>query len=493
MKKRIIFVVLSIMFLVLSSTGHSSFVKNNYEFDFDPLVDIEVTVEINTIRYLEDESSQSTQAISTAKNRLRLFFEYTKWQINKNRFTDEKPSMYVKVFINNVEFTSPVYHDTYYVYDANFSATLDVPDDVEFVDITIQLWKKNIDEDILLDISPIKEEYEANMIYSIATGHWTGDDYLGDKSGYGRLNGCDDGSVYKNEGDCEIWFNIYQNTYDDSGIPYWMQVYVYGIDPMQNNTGIDYNGNGIPLEWEWKWGYDPFEYVDQNTLDPSGDAITNYEKYLTRDYGSDPFRKEIFVQMDVMEEGPNGEKTQFPDGGIELLTTAFNRQNVVLHLDTGRTVPFYEELNWSEIRNIYHNYFIIDEEERWRENVFHYGLIIYDVTEGTPPGFAFYKNAFVVVSQAMEEYHKSPFLSSREVIYASAFMHELGHTFGFWPIPGHNRRSIYPWQLMYWRNLPYNSCMNYGWMYIIVDYSDGSGVRPDIDDWQRINYHYFKS
>jgi hypothetical protein len=493
MNKKIVLVLSCVLLLIITSSVTSSSSNKLTINDFDPLVDIEVTVKIDTIRYLEDETSDSTQAISNARNRFKLFLEYIRWQLHKNDISDEKPSMYVKVFINDVEFTSPVYSNTYYVYDANFTATLNVPDDVEFVDITIQLWQQRDEGDRLLDISPNEGKYEANMIYSIATGHWTGDDYLGDPSGYGRLNGCDDGSVYKNEGDCEIWFDIFQNTYDGSGIPYWMQVYVYGIDPMENNTGIDYNGNGIPLKWEWKWGYDPFEYIDHTILDASGDAISNYEKYLTRDYGSDPFRKEVFVQMDVMEDGPNGEITQFPPDGIELLKTAFNRQNIVIHIDTSRTVPFYEELSYSQIRSLYQDFFIIDEEERWREDVFHYGLIIYDVTEGTPPGFAFRRNAFVVVSQAMEEYYKSPFLSSREVIYASAFMHELGHTFGFWPIPGHNRRSIYPWQILYWQNLPYNSCMNYGWMYVIVDYSDGSGVVPDLNDWQRISYSYFKS
>jgi hypothetical protein len=34
--------------------------------------------------------------------------------------------------------------------------------------------------------------------------------------------------------------------------------------------------------------------------------------------------------------------------------------------------------------------------------------------------------------------------------------------------------------------------MNYGWMYKLVDYSDGSREEPDIDDWERINYYAFE-
>lgn len=477
--------------MLMFTTVNSARINQKNDINFDPLVDIEVTVEIKTIRYLEDETSQSTQGISTAKRRIALFREFIKWQLNKDKITEDEPSMYVKVLINGVEFVSPVYNDTFYVYEPNFSATLNVPNDVEFVDVKIQLWSSEENCDKLLDISPIYGKYDADMVYSVATGHWTGEDYLGDPSGYGRLNGCDDGSIYKNEGDCELWFDIYQNDYDGDGIPYWMEVNVYGTDPEVDDTGIDYNCNGIPIEWEWRWGYDPFEYINHTELDPSGDAISNYEKYLTRDYGSDPFRKEVFVKMDIMEEGPNGEKSYFPNESLELLYTTFNRQNIILYIDTGEKVPFYDKPNYSQIMDIYNNYFIKDENESWRENVFHYAIILYNLTEGTPPGFAFRRNAFILSSEILEEFCKNPFFGSRNVIYASCFIHELGHTFGFWPIPGHNRRSIYPWQPLYWYNLAYKSCMNYGWMYMLVDYSDGSAVAPDLNDWERINYRYF--
>lgn len=480
------------------TTVNSTFINQaNESVNFDPLVDIEVTVKIKTIRYFEDATSQSTKDISNAKKRLDLFEEKINWHLNKNRIIHDKPNMYVKVFINDVEFISPVYPDTYYVYDPEFSATLNVPNDVEFVYITIQLWHSGENCEKILDISPAPDTYEANIVYSIATGHWTGDNYVDAPSGYGRLNGCDDGSIYKDEGDCELWFDVYQNTYDGSGIPYWMQVYEYNTDPTVDNTGTDYNDNGIPIEWEWKYGFDPFSNENYADLDSSGDAITNYEKYLTWEYGSDPFRKEVFVKMDIMETGPNCKKTYFPDNSIELLKTAFNRQNIMIHIDTGKnernnTVPFYDEANFSQIKGIYNNYFIRDENESWHEDVFHYAIIIYNVPEGTAPGFAFRRNAFIVASQGMEKNCKNPFFGTRDVIYASAFMHELGHTFGFWPIPGHNHRSVTPWQLLFWYNLAYNSCMNYGWMFQIVDYSNGSGPWPDRNDWERMDYNHFK-
>ena len=50
------------------------------------------------------------------------------------------PDFFVKVFINDIEFTSNVWRDTKYVYDPDWSATLNVPDEQEFVNIKIQLF-----------------------------------------------------------------------------------------------------------------------------------------------------------------------------------------------------------------------------------------------------------------------------------------------------------------------------------------------------------------
>jgi hypothetical protein len=58
------------------------------------------------------------------------------------------------------------------------------------------------------DTSLLDKHY-GNLSYNLKVGHWTGDDYIGDPSGYGRLNGCDDNSIYQQDRDCELWFDIY--------------------------------------------------------------------------------------------------------------------------------------------------------------------------------------------------------------------------------------------------------------------------------------------
>jgi hypothetical protein len=40
---------------------------------------------------------------------------------------------------------------------------------------------------------------------------------------------------------------------------------------------------------------------------------------MTSEWGSDPFRKDVFVEMDIMAEGPNGEITYFPENSKELI------------------------------------------------------------------------------------------------------------------------------------------------------------------------------
>jgi hypothetical protein len=471
-KKLICLGIVAIFLLLMNSAISADGVIGKE--DFDPLVDLEVTVEIQKIRAFDKDDRQVLKR------------EYV------DRTSD--PDFYVKIFINNEEFTSDTWQDTKYIYDTPFSATLNVPDEEEFVDIKIQLWDWNSNGDNLCDIG--NENDDVELIYSIKTGHWTGDDQLEDPSGYGRLNGCDDGSMYRHERDCEIWFNIFQNDFDDDFIPYWIEVNEYGTNPEINNLGEDADADDVPIEWEWKWGYDPFQLDNHANLDPEGDSIDNVEEYLTSKHDSDPFRKDMFMELDQMDESPTGQKSLMPDGSKEILYTAHNRQNVVYHLDDGSwedtgsdMIPFDESTNNQELQSIYNQYFL--QGENWRRGVFHYGVLIYQ--SEWVNGNAFGSNRFQVSANGMEDKASSSSFLNRDTVYASAYMHENGHTLGFWPVPGHNRRSYYPWQMGWWLARPYKSCMNYGYMYTSVDYSDGSRLIRDYDDWTRMDLTSFEN
>ena len=479
--------------------------------DFDPLVDISVTFELLKIRSLEKNDNH----------------------LNVKEFIDKHtaPDFFVKVWINDEAFTSPIWRNTRYVYNPDWEVTADVPDDEEWVNITIQLWDWNLGLNQKCDISgyqeTIKDSYDVQLFYNVKSGHWTGDDYAeeyqidSDPSGYGRLNGCDDGSVYQHDFDAELWFNIYQNDYDGDGMPYWIEENIFNTDSTIDDRGRDEDHDNVPLEWEWKWGheflwnwqqqeyihnwiYDPFRWENHSHLDPDADGLSNYEEYLTSEWFSDPFRKDLFVEQDIMETGPNGERTQFPEESKELLRTAYDRQNIVYHLDDGcmgggELLPFDDSATDEEIRDIYWNYFLHQDEDNWRFGVFHYGLVLYNAERF--PGFALWGGVHPVIDSyqisavGMDKQARYPW-TKREIVYASAYMHECGHTLGIFNdnTPGcDDQEGKYIWQLNWWKWRPYKSVMNYGYMYLMVDYSDGSRGKNDFDDWNRIDFTFFQT
>jgi len=471
--------------------------------DLDPLSDVEVTVDIKKIRSLEadDVQPETIDGIDPLG----------------------KPDFYVKVFINGEEHVSPVWRNQKYVYE-EWSATADVPDDVEYVDVVIELWDKNPGLDRLCDLSTndamYPYSYTVNLTYSIKTGHWCGDDYVPyeeywcgpDRSGYGRLNGCDDNSQYHHDRDCELWFDIRQSDPDGDGIPYWTEANVYGTDPGVDNTGEDADGDGVPIEWEHTWGhalvvnwwrdtiypvwyYDPFVAENHSELDPDGDGLTNVEEYLTSQWGSDPFRDDLFIELDQMEADNNGEPASvLPEGAKERLQTAYDKHNIVYHLDDGcmdggEMLPFEEETGVEELREgYYQDYFLHGDKDNWRQGVFHYGLVIWD---GGFNGYGIRRDMWQISARYVEQKCRQLFFVDEDIVYASVFMHETGHSLNIRNPGVDNFDAIYPWQPEYWKYRPYRSCMNYGHTYTLVDYSDGSNGMNDFDDWDTLDLTYF--
>ncbi|MEM4257593.1 MAG: hypothetical protein QXL17_00360 [Candidatus Thermoplasmatota archaeon] len=455
------------------SVSSKQIVQPCFSEDYDPLVDVEVTVQIQKIRALDKQDFQVFQ---------RSYVDRT-----------SDPDFCVKIIINDVEFVSTIWRDTTYIYEPDFSATLNVPDDQEFVTVKIQLWDWNDDGDVLCDIG--NQTDDVTLSYSIKTGRWTGDDRYGDPSGYGRLNGCDDGHIYGGRRDAELWFTIFQNDFDGDSAPYWVEVYEYSTNPEIDDRATDIDHDAVLFSWEHYWGYNPGTAENHQTMDPDHDSLNNIEEYLTFQWGSDPFRKDLFVELDEMA-GPDGIRLVFPPEAKELLYTAYNRYNIVYHLDDGswdqtgsEMVPYQAASNWDDLDMIYYNYFLHGSGDNWRRGVFHYGVLVYNcVVAG---GNAFGSNRFQISAKFLEEKAALPLLR-RDIVYASAYMHETGHTLGFYPIGGHDENSKYPWQLGWWKWRPYKSCMNYGYMYQMVDYSDGSRPVNDFNDWERMDLIYFE-
>jgi hypothetical protein len=507
MKNKCLILIISLSFLINVFLVSGEKINE----DIDPLVDLSVTVEIKKIRSLE----KSDLGLSP---------------IDKiDPISD--PDFYVKVYINDEEFKSQIWKNTKYVINPQWSATLDVPDEEEYVNITIQLWDADPGGDKLCDISEnygnLKDNYEVDLLYNLKTAHWYGNDWLPsiwgdiDRSGYGRLNGCDDNSYYQDNRDCELYFDIYQNDYDNDGIPYWTELNIFNTDPTINNIGEDNDEDGIPIEWEFKWGfyqtidwenltwtydwrYDPNIWDDHKNIDEDDDGIDNYEEYLTSQWGSDPFRKDLFVELDQMDAGPNEEPASImPEGAKDLLQIAYNKHNLVYHLDDGswentasEIIPFDEEtsMDWfdsdNELFQMYNDYFLHNNEDNWRRGVFHYGVLVYQCSVAN--GNAFSSDAFQISSNGLDEKARSLPWLDRDIVYASAYMHECGHTLDIINPGVDDQNSKFPWQINWWKWRPYKSVMNYGYMYLMVDYSDGSRGLNDFDDWHEMDLKSFQ-
>jgi hypothetical protein len=484
--------------------------------DLDELVDLEITVTIKEIRALD---------------KIDIF---------------DNADFYVKVYINDEDWwTTDVWNNKNYVYPY-VSNTIDVSDLEENVNIKIQLWDSNPNKDVLCDIDGVYDEdgwdeKDINLVYSLKTGHWRGEDFNSpnvndDLSGYGRANGCDDNSYDTWDLDCELLFDITQNDYDDDGIPYWTEVNIYGTNPEEDDTGLDEDEDDIPIEWEHKWGhyfkwdsnseswehnwiYDPFEWNDHENLDPDEDGLQNDEEYLTSEWGSDPFCQDIFLELDQMEVV--GDKGSYvPKLGKEMFRDALAKHNIVLHIDDheedtmkgGEIIPFVEEVPSGGQKTIYRDYFLHNGLNKWRQGIFHYGVVVYRY-QGLA-GFAFrgggYSYPYLDGMLITSRYHDK--MSARTLknilntmvlndakrkaqVYASVLMHETGHVLGInrGNTPGCDNRDTYtPSQTGWWTYAPYRSCMNYRYLFEILDYSDGSRGKNDFDDWNRIDLTRFQ-
>ncbi|UCH72171.1 MAG: hypothetical protein JSW62_01085 [Thermoplasmatales archaeon] len=428
---------------------------------------------------------------------------------------NEKTSYYYIAVLDDYEYRGRDIYDKWDTSYMNQAVFREVEDEKPLAEIEFKIIE-NIEEKKLFRSEVKQKERECfKVIYDFRTGFWNGDDYFNDSDGYGHF----DGKNY------EIWFNIYQTSFDEDNIPWWIEVNVLGTDPKTDDSKLDPDGDGIPTEWEWRWGYDPFKWDNHTTLDPDLDGLQNTEEYIMSKWLANPFYPEIYIETDYMEKTPGGKfkfeivKEQskllprikkspldgwehvFYEESQQMLIELFNEHGISVHIDDGvmggggDLLPFgrgnqaYEQ-EAGVVAGFYNNNFADERKGIFRYLVVAYGggwchpqdsNHYYDCI-CIPHNYNFFKNQ---LSYALTE-------RTKRIGQAVQVLHELGHSLAiYWDGVDNSTGKAgnppdYPW-------LDYVSCMNYDYFADrVYDYSDGSNGEYDHDDWGSLDLTFFQ-
>jgi len=260
----------------------------------------------------------------------------------------------------------------------------------------------------------------------------------------------------------------------------------------------DTDSDSVPDWWEIKYEYDPESWDNHTHLDPDNDGLNNIEECFTDQWDSDPFHKDIFLEIDWTEpQNPVDPTNKPPDDLIEQLITIFAEHEITLHVDTGELgggeeLSYMSCFSFADLRDLYWNYFLHNDLNNPRKGIFHYGLIC---DYGPDLNFPFVGwdnlDSFLISAQWMHE--KMPYFT-RERLIVGGTAHQLGSSLGLLAeVHGGNDNleamKSFTIQWLKYRN--YKSCMNYYYKYRIFSYSDGTHGWGDFDDWEHLDFSFF--
>ncbi|RLF38265.1 MAG: hypothetical protein DRN03_00085 [Thermoplasmata archaeon] len=257
--------------------------------------------------------------------------------------------------------------------------------------------------------------------------------------------------------------------------------------------GKDTDKDGCSDEWEERWGYDKDHWDDHYHLDPDGDGLNNVQECFAEKWGANPFRKDIFVEIDRTDDS-------YRLGSyVEKIKRIFSKRNISIHIDEGElgggeVIGEENNLSYPRIIDLYWDHFLHNDIRNPRKGIFRY-VIFCSAKPANHGGFCYVGwnkvDAFIISYKYYMDLIPSNF--SIHTI-ATVFLHELGHTLGlfyhtFEGIDNYSCRDMLPGV---WKYRNYKSCMNYEYAWFILNYSDGSHGKGDFNDWSNLDLSYFK-
>jgi hypothetical protein len=264
-----------------------------------------------------------------------------------------------------------------------------------------------------------------------------------------------------------------------------------------DNSGANWNTGEIFTKLELS--LDISENITFEEEDTDNDALNNIEECYTDKYDSDPFFKDIFIEIDWLENPDDSNKLS--NEFIKKAVTIFQDHDINLHIDVGNLdggeeIPIQSLSSCVEVRDIYWDYFLNNDLDNPRKGIFRYCLIMND-NEEIWGGFVFvgwdHLDTIGICIQRLQNNNK---LLDKDQLIIGGIMHELGHLCGLL-IDDHggidNTGTANFLTMLGWKSKNYWSCMNYRYVYHILQYSDGTHGKGDFDDWSNLDLNYFKN
>jgi nitrous oxidase accessory protein NosD len=262
--------------------------------------------------------------------------------------------------------------------------------------------------------------------------------------------------------------------------------------------GVDSDEDGAPDWWEEKWGYPTYIENNHIEIDEDEDGLNNIEECYTDQWGSNPFKKDLFIEIDWIETEKPLYSNKPASNLLQQLIDNFALYNITLHIDEGSfggggEIPVQNGNDFSTMIDIYWDYFLNKQINHPRKGIFHYVIIANECADVNYPFFGW--DQFDGIAVSVQKAKQGSPQYSRQMIIVGGILHQLGSCM---ELLAETHQGNDNWlassigSIEWLKYHQYKSSMNYLYKYRVLSFSDGSHGRWDFNDWSHLNFSFFK-